>query len=214
MKVLKGISLLSAAVIGIALIAHGTSNLNNQPSAPVSPSVKPANIQGQPQRGPPDSFRGLKWDSALPNFKRLRETALKGCVAIVEEENLNDTRPCTHSHTDTDDMDMFIQRQNVSPIFDVPVSEQLVTWSHKKFWAGSAFIYGYRESDLAKLRAALIDQYGQPTFSNEEQHLTKWTWRDQKLVITLTFDPVAKPAWGTPTKPPQTSISLSFGRTE
>ena len=147
MKVLKGISLLFAAVIGIALIAHGTSNLNNQPSAPVSPSVKPANIQGQPQRGPPDSFRGLKWDSALPNFKRLRETALKGCVAIVEEENLNDTRPCTHSHTDTDDMDMFIQRQNVSPIFDVPVSEQLVTWSHKKFWAGSAFIYGYRESD-------------------------------------------------------------------
>jgi hypothetical protein len=66
---------------------------------------------------------------------------------------------------------------------------------------------------LAKLHAALTDRYGEPTFNNEQQRLTKWNWPDKKLEIRLSFDPVAKPSIGS-VKPPQTSISLSFGKTE
>jgi hypothetical protein len=85
----------------------------------------------QPRRTPPDSFRGIKWGSALPSVQKLRETALKGCAAVVERKAFADTHPpCSHMHIDTDDMELFGQRENVPPIFDVPVSEQLLEWSH------------------------------------------------------------------------------------
>jgi hypothetical protein len=66
---------------------------------------------------------------------------------------------------------------------------------------------------LVKLRAALVDHYGPPTFNNEQLHLTKWSWPDTKLEIGLSFDPVAKPSVGSD-KAPQNSISLSFGKIE
>jgi zinc-ribbon domain len=127
----------------------------------------------QPQRAAPDTFRGIRWNSTLPSVHTLRKTVLKGCVVITEQKNVIDTPPCSHMHLDTDDMDLFTQRQHVSPIFDVPVSEQLLEWSYRKFWSGEIFIYDYREADLAKLRAALIAHYGNPTFVNEQQHITK-----------------------------------------
>jgi hypothetical protein len=82
---------------------------------------------------PPNGFRDIKWDSGLPSIARLRKTALKGCVTVVEQENFTDTPPCSHMQIDTDDMDLFTQRQNLAPLFGVPVSEQLLSWSHKKF---------------------------------------------------------------------------------
>jgi hypothetical protein len=165
----------------------------------------------RPRRNPPISFRGIKWDSALPSLYSLRKTVLKGCPLLVRQKNFTDTPPCSHMHTSTDNMDMFAQRQNVPPIFGVQVSEQVFTWSHRKFWTGNIYIYDYKPSDLERLRAALIENYGQPTFN--KKRLTKWAWPDKKLEISLSFDPVAKPSLGS-NKPPQTSISLSFGRIE
>jgi hypothetical protein len=52
-----------------------------------------------------------------------------------------------------------------------------------------------------------------PTFINEQQHLTKWSWVDKKLVINLSFDPIANPSVGSD-KALHTAISLSFGKTE
>jgi len=129
-----------------------------------------------------------------------------------EQKNFTDPPPCSHMHIDTDDMELFTQRQKVPPIFDVPVSEQLLEWSERKFQSGEAFVYNYKES-VAKLLAALTDRYSEPTYNNEQQRLTKGSWSEKKLEIRLSFGPVAKPSIGS-VKPPQTSISLSFGKTE
>jgi hypothetical protein len=166
-----------------------------------------------PEGNPPDSFRGIKWDSALPPTQKLRETALMGCGAIVEQKNFTDTPPCSHVHIDKDDIELFTQRRSVPSIFDVPVSEQLLMWSHGKFWSGQVFIKDYKEADLAKLRMALMDRYGEPTFANEQLHLTKWTWTSKKLDIILSFHPVAKPSLDSDNAH-HTSISLSLGKIE
>jgi hypothetical protein len=163
---------------------------------------------------PPDAFRGIKWDSRLPSIPRLQKTVLKGCVTVLEQQNFTDTPPCSHVHIDTDDMDLFTQRRNAAPLFGVPVSEQLLSWSYKKFWSGEAFIHNYKDTDLATLRAALIRQYGVPTIEDTEQHRTEWDWPNDKLMIRLTFDPVPKPAFAGDSTPPQTSLSLLFTRTE
>jgi hypothetical protein len=167
----------------------------------------------QSTHAPPDAFRGIKWHSVLPSVQALQRTGLKGCVTVVEQKNIVDAPSCSHMHIDTDDMDLFTQRTNVAPIFNVSVSEQLLTWSHRRFWSGEVFIYDYRESDLEKLRSALVAHYGTPTFVNERMRITKWSWPNKKLEIMLTFDPVAKPSIGAD-KTLRTSISLLFGRTD
>jgi hypothetical protein len=206
-KVVVGV----VALVGLVSVSRSCTRLSPQPVATTTESRAPS-IE-QPRRNPPDSFRGVRWGSALPSVRTLRETVFKSCGAIVEQKNITDSRPCIHKHFDTDDVDMFFQRQNVPPIFDVSVSEQLLTWSKRKFQLGEVFISNYKESDLAKIRAALTDQYGQPTFDDKQQHLTRWIWPDKKLGIWLHFDPVAKPSIGSD-KAPQTSVSLSFEQTE
>ncbi|MGH6839494.1 MAG: hypothetical protein ACREDT_11980 [Methylocella sp.] len=166
-KAFKGFLILWAVSTAIALIVR----LTGEPSASVPPASDAQNtreIEVQPKRNPPDSFRGIKWGSALPSALKLRETALKGCTAIIEQKDFTSRQLCSHMHIDTDDMDLFGLRQNVPPIFGVPVSEQMLDWSHRKFWSAEVFIHNYREADLAKLRAALIDHYGPPTFKNEQ----------------------------------------------
>jgi hypothetical protein len=165
------------------------------------------------QRAPPDAFRGIKWDSALPSTQKLRDTVLQSCAAIVEQKNFTDTPPCSHMHMDTDEMELFSQRRNVPPIFGVAVNEQLLTWSHRKFWSGQVFILDYSDSELAKLQAALKDQYGNPTFTNDGLHLAKWQWPDKKIEIQLSFNPSPKPSVGSD-KTPHSSMNLFFERTE
>jgi RNA polymerase subunit RPABC4/transcription elongation factor Spt4 len=197
-------------VVGLFIVFRSCARLSPEPVAtttqPHAPQLE------QPRRDPPDSFRGVKWGSALPSVRKLRETVFKSCAAIVEQKNITDSPPCSHQHIDTDNIELFSQRQNVPPIFDVSVSEQLLGWTERKFWFGQVFIYDYKESDLAKIRAALIDQYGKPTF-DAPPRLTKWRWPDKKLEIRLSSDPVAKPSIGSD-KAPHTSASVSFEQTE
>jgi hypothetical protein len=193
-----------------ALRTAGSSNTTDQPAHDAADHRQDG---VQSQRAPPDAFRGIRWDSALPPTQKLKETALKGCPAIIEQKNFTDTPPCSHMHIDTDDMELFTQRRNVPPIFGVAVSEQLLTWSHRRFWAGQDFIRDYSDSDLTKLHAALVDQYGNPTFSNEGLHLTKWQWPDKKLEIQLSFNPTPKPSVGSG-KNLHSTITLWFDRTE
>jgi hypothetical protein len=162
-------------------------------------------------QNPPDSFRGIKWDSPLPSRRELLRTALKGCGTIVEQNNFTDTPPCSHMHGDTDDMDMYTQRQNLPPFFGVQVSEQLLTWSYRKFWSGEVFIHGYKETDLTNLRVVLTREYGSPTF--DEYRRTEWSWPRANLKIRLSFDPVPKPSIGS-SAPPRTSLSVRFMRTD
>jgi hypothetical protein len=162
---------------------------------------------------PPDAFRGIKWDSALPPVEQLKKTALSGCASVVEQAHLIDTSPCSHIHLDTDEMDLFTQRRNVAPIFGVAGSEQLLSWSYRKFWSGKVFIQDYKDVDLAKLRDALVSQYGPPTLDDIGHHRTEWNWPNDHLMIRLGFDPVPKPEVGNPTSL-HTTISLLFTKTE
>jgi hypothetical protein len=195
-------------VVGLLVVFRSCASLPPQPVATTTQSHAPQ--IAQPRRDPPDSFRGFKWGSAPPSVRKLRETVFKSCAAIVEQKNVTDSPPCSHMHIDADNQELFFQRLNVPPIFDVSVSEQLLIWSERKFWSGQVFFYNYKESDLAKIRAALIDLYGKPTFDSPPG-LTKWKWPDKKLEIILRADPVAKPSIGS-NKPPQTSASLWFGQ--
>lgn len=176
-----------------------------------------ASQPAEPQHSAPTGFRDIKWFSPLPSIQMLQKTVLKGCPKVIDEKIVEqgERPPCGHEHsiTDDDDADYFFQRQNVPPIFGVPVSEQMLHWSYRKFFGGVVWIYNYKESDLKKLRAALINQYGQPTFENQEAHITNWKWADKKLEIMLTSDPVPKPSLGS-SQPPKTSIQLSFTRTD
>lgn len=137
---------------------------------------------------PPDSFRGMKWNSKLPPTSRLLRTAMKGCTSITVQEGFNATAPCSRVHIDTDDIELFDQRENVPPFYGVTVSEQMFTWSYKKLWSGQIILKN--ESDLSKLRQRLIAQYGQPTFENPSLRITKWKWGslDQKLSMQLFVD--------------------------
>lgn len=162
---------------------------------------------------PPNDFRGIKWDSVLSSIARLRKTVLKGCIAVVEQTDFTSTPPCSHMHIDTDDMDLFAQRQNVAPFFGVSVSEQLLSWSYGKFWSGEVFIHNYKDADLVKLRAALMRQYGPPTSDDTEHHRTEWDWPNDNLMIRLSFDPVPKPSIGNSTSL-RTSLSVLFTKTE
>ena len=163
------------------------------------------------QFAPPEDFRGMKWGAALPAKAKLRETVLHGCSTIVELKHINDTTPCSHSHTDTDDIDDFGQTQQVPPFLGVRVSSQLFTWSEKKFWSGHLFIYNYSDAELATLRAALAERYGPPHFTSPNTRTDQWVWRSRKIQIILLWDPAAKPSLD-PKVPPATSIHLIIGK--
>jgi hypothetical protein len=196
LRLLKGMLLLGAISVVAAMVVGLSGNSSSQSVA-------------TPPKNPPDGFRGIKWDSPLPSAQKLRETALAGCSVVVQQKNFTDTPPCSHMHIDTDDMELFAQRLNVAPIFGVAISEQLLTWSYRKFWSGQVFVYNYSDDDLARLRSALIDQYGNPTFAQDR--LTRWRWPAKKVELQLSFDPVPKPSLGSD-KTRQTSISLLFSK--
>lgn len=198
LRLVKGILILATFSVVVAVVVSLSGKSSSQDA-------------GRPQRDPPDGFRGIKWDSVLPSTQKLRETALVGCTTIVEQKGFTDSPPCSHMHIDTDDMELFAQRRNVAPIFGIAASEQMLTWSYRKFWSGQAFFYNYRDDDLAKLRAALIDQYGSATATLDR--IIRWRWLARKIEIQLSYDPVAKPSLGSD-KTRRTSISLLFSRTE
>jgi hypothetical protein len=174
----------------------------------------PKKAHADQQHPPPDGFRGIEWNSGILSFQRLRDTVFKGCDTMVPQKNIVDKPPYSYLHINTDDIDVFIQRRNVAAIFGVPASEQMLTWSYRKFWQGQVFIYNYKENDLGKLRAALIDQYGPPTLDDTKNYwTTEWRWPDENIAIMLKFDPVPK-SKGAGSNALQTSISLLFTQTE
>jgi len=175
-----------------------------------SASPNPSNIQsGLPP--PPQDFRGIKWGDPLPQKRRLQETVLRGCPAIIEQKLLRDTPPCSHTHIETDDMDLFGQPQNVPPFFGVRVSSQLFVWSEKQFWAGHIFIYNYSDIELTTLRTALVEKFGQPQITSTESRMDQWLWRNPKIQILLMYNPVPKPSLDR-NLPPATSIELIMGK--
>ena len=194
------------ALVLLAII-HGLVSPDRVGRGPTS--VTPSVSQ---QFAPPEDFRGIKWGATLPPKAKLRETVLRGCSKIVELKLISDTAPCSHSHTDTDDIDDFGQAQNVPPFLGVRVSSQLFTWSEKRFWSGHMFIYNYSDTELTTLRAALVERYGPPHFTSPYTRTDQWTWRSQKIQIILLYDPFAKRSLDPKVPPHTSSIQLIIGK--
>src|ERR1700730_9239992 len=102
---------------------------------------------------------------------------------IIEQTTVSDAIPCSHSHTDTDDIDLFGQTENVRSFFGVRVSAQLLEWSEKKFLGRHIYIYNYDEGELTKLRDVLVERFGQPHFASAKSRIDQWVWRDKKIQI-------------------------------
>lgn len=176
-----GLSILAFLAIVVLFNQTDTTKATNAPQIVGSADATSSS-------NPPDSFRGVKWDSTLPSIAKLRNTVMKGCAAIPAVTDFKATLPCSHTHIDTDDVEMFDQKQNAPQFLGVDVSEQILSWSYKKFWSGE--LYSPNESDYEKFRQQLITEYGPPTFENRSLQITKWMWAAQprKVVIQLYLD--------------------------
>jgi hypothetical protein len=192
------------AVVVLALVVAGVSQNRTAPSTASHPTPATSHQVYHP---PPQDFRGIKWGDPLPQKRRLQETVLRGCSAIIEQKLLRDTPTRSHTHIETDDMDLFGQPQNVPPFFGVRVSSQLFVWSEKQFWAGHIFIYNYSDIELTTLRTVLVEKFGHPQITRMDQ----WLWRNPKIQILLMYNPVPKPSLDR-NLPPATSIELIMGK--
>jgi hypothetical protein len=187
------------ALFGIALILDNSNSIKT----PVSPNpsvssdsqsidavrdsiVGSANATSSTK--PPDSFRGIKWESTLPSIATLHRTVMRGCTAIPDDLSTKTKNPCSHWHTDTDDEETFDQQQNLPPFLSVSFYEQMMSWSHKKFWSGQLF--SHNEADYSNLQQLLKAEYGPPTFENRAWKITRWRWSTQPrdIVIQLSVD--------------------------
>lgn len=75
--------------------------------------------------------------------------------------------------------------KSAGPFLGVPVVEESYQFSNGKFYCGSAFIDG--ADNLAKMRAALSEQFGQPSFVNEALGVWKWKWEERKIFVMLSY---------------------------
>jgi hypothetical protein len=65
----------------------------------------------------------------------------------------------------------------------IAVAEDAYLFDNNKLYNGQLFFDG--GDTLAKLKAALNEQFGQPDFTNESRQLFKWKWADSGFEIAL-----------------------------
>lgn len=71
------------------------------------------------------------------------------------------------------------------PLFDIPVAEEDYAFVHGKFYQGDAYIDG--EANLQKMKAALVQTFGNPSFTNENLKIWKWKWPNKSIEIQLYY---------------------------
>jgi hypothetical protein len=120
----------------------------------------------------PNGFRGLAW-GAVPD-KKLKKTPVPatGDIAVY--------RPGADKPL---------------PLFKVPVAEEAYSFSKGKFFSASAWLDG--KENFEKIKAALIEKYGQPSetinnydrfsVASERRNLWLWKWPESPVEIRLTY---------------------------
>ncbi len=81
------------------------------------------------------------------------------------------------------------------PLFKVPVAEEAYSFSKGKFFSASAWLDGRK--NFEKVRAALIEKYGQPSetinnydrfsVASERRNLWLWKWPESPVEVRLTY---------------------------
>lgn len=107
----------------------------------------------------PSGYRAIKWGTApQPGLKKFSDLP--------------------------DGLIMYVPTTTPLPLFEIPVAEEDYTYSHGKFYSADAYVDG--ESNLQKMKAALVNKFGQPSFANESLSIWRWKWPD-KVEISLSY---------------------------
>lgn len=112
----------------------------------------------------PDSFRDFAW-GASPN-KELRkiQTISSGEIVLYQPR----------------------RGKALPPLFKVPVAEEAYSFSKGKFFRGNAWIDG--KENFEKIKAALIDKYGQASVTDTRKNFRMWKWPDSPIEVRLAYD--------------------------
>lgn len=70
-------------------------------------------------------------------------------------------------------------------MFKAQVAEEAYTFSHGKFYSGSAWFDGL--GNFEKVKSALFATYGKPSFVNEKLYIWKWKWQGNKVEVHLSY---------------------------
>ena len=114
-------------------------------------------------------------------------------------------------HILIDDQELFAQRHGALKLYNVPISERSLIWSHKKFSSGKAIVHNYDDAGAKAILDGLIEDYGPPTATNDALHLSKWKWPDDKVFINYYLDPTPKRTPGSHGSP-ETTLTIWYGK--
>ncbi len=112
---------------------------------------------------PPTGFRNFKWGCPpRSGLKRIMEPTDEGLTMYT----LSGTK-------------------KPEPLFDIPVTEEDYSFVHGKFYEGDAYLDG--EPNLRKMKNALAQAFGNPSFTNENLKVWKWKWPKKSIEIQLYY---------------------------
>lgn len=72
-----------------------------------------------------------------------------------------------------------------APLLEVAVAEEAYSFTHGKFYSGSAWLDG--RENFNRMKVALIKLFGQPSFSNDRQDIYSWKWPGTKIEVSLYY---------------------------
>jgi hypothetical protein len=111
---------------------------------------------------PPTGFRNFKWGTPpRGNLKKFSGPTDEGLTMYVPLSKKPD------------------------PLFNIPVAEEDFSFVHGKFYQGDAYLDG--EPNLLKMKNALVQAFGNPSFTNENLKIWKWKWPKKSIEIQLSY---------------------------
>jgi hypothetical protein len=85
------------------------------------------------------------------------------------------------------DITLYLPRPGkpLPPLFNLPVAEEAYSFSNGKFFSASAWLDG--KENFEKIKAALIETYGQASVTDERRNLRIWKWPDNPVEVRLAY---------------------------
>jgi hypothetical protein len=149
------------AIIGRALNSASDSRTQALGSPAATSSATTNAVKGE-LGSPPSGFRNFKWGasprSSLKKYSGPTDEGLTMYVPILKKSE---------------------------PLFGIPVVEEDYFFAHGRFYQGDVFLDG--EPNLQKMKATLVQAFGDPTFTNDNLKIWKWNWPKKSIEIQLHY---------------------------
>ena len=113
---------------------------------------------------PPIGYRSFKWGAPPRNgLKKIMGPTDEGLTMYVP-----------------------LSSKTPGPLFDIHVAEEDYSFVHGKFYQGDAYLEG--EPNLQRMKNALVQAFGNPSFTNENLKIWKWKWPKRSIEIQLYYE--------------------------